>query len=298
MNTPAQNDLPTGLVRDMDPDKYHEDPGISASCLGALAKSGAHYYAHRTEPREETPAKRYGKMLHTAILEPDQFDKRYCVLPKDAPRKPSSVQIGAKNPSQATLDSIKWWDDWNEANVGMVIVPHEEMEEVKRISGSVLRHPVMRALDGATKKVIEGSFFGVDAETGVRIRARPDILAVIDSSLIYLDPKSTEDVRPAAFQKSVYNYGYYRQLPFYERAIIAAGFRKPDNSMLIAFEKTAPFATRVYELEDDARSAGEYEVNRLLELYAELEGKYGPPSADWPGYPTAVERISLPAWAT
>src|SRR5687768_7626953 len=103
--------LPT-IIRGLPDDDYHAHPAFGNSDLKMIrTRSPAHYRYKKDNPEPATPAKRDGRILHCAILEPHLFSKKYAVLPADAPADLRRFRE-AKKPSDDTLAAIAWWDEW------------------------------------------------------------------------------------------------------------------------------------------------------------------------------------------
>ena len=69
--------------RSHDPElAYHAVKALSASGMKALAESPLHYWQRYLNPQAEseepTLEMKIGSAVHCALLEPDQFDSRYC----------------------------------------------------------------------------------------------------------------------------------------------------------------------------------------------------------------------------
>ena len=108
---------------------YHSLTAISRSDLKLYDRSPAHYYAARLDPnrveKEPTPALIAGRILHCAILEPKEFNSRFVVVPEDAPRKPSVTQRNAKSPSEGTIRSILYWDEFEQQHSDKTIIKND-----------------------------------------------------------------------------------------------------------------------------------------------------------------------------
>src|SRR5512133_3018040 len=91
--------------------EYTNWPAINPSFLTTLSRYTPHHAKYdQDHPKPETDDKRIGRALHSHILEPATFDQFWVVLPEDCPRRPSDRQRNAKEPSDATVKAVEFWD--------------------------------------------------------------------------------------------------------------------------------------------------------------------------------------------
>ena len=287
--------MKTGIYAGISNDEYHRGPGISKSGLDLIHDhSPLHYWAAYLDPdreqRNETPAMKLGTAIHTAVLEPDEFDMRYVLIPEDAPRHPSSSQLKAKNPSDETLYAIGWWSDFDAAHEGAVILSEDDRKVALTIGKSARAHPIARNIFAVG--TAEQSVFWTDKETGVLCKCRPDWLIDPNPNYAILDLKSAADASPEGFMRSAYNYGYHRAAAWYLDGVEAAAGDKPDAFMFLAVEKQPPFAVAYYYADDDMIEVGRRENRAALRTYAECLA-----SGKWPGYTDRLLPLGLPKWA-
>ena len=105
MNAVLQQQQPLGVIHGLSNESYHSGPGISKSGLDDMDPP-ARYYALHLDPnrpeRAQTAAQRVGTLAHCAILEPEQFAKRYRVGPdRKSTRLNSSHPTISRMPSSA-----------------------------------------------------------------------------------------------------------------------------------------------------------------------------------------------------
>jgi len=279
-------------VHDIPEETYFALPHFSNSDLKNINRSPAHYWYDKYEkPADDpTPAQLIGKILHTAILEPEKFDQHFVVLPPDAPKRPTKAQRNAKKPNEASQLAMQWWDAWEGANAHRTIIDAEKGTEFKRIADSIRAHPELKPF--MKKGRAELSMLATDPETDLPVRCRPDWMCRVDKHLVVIDYKSAEDARPGPFSRNAYNYGYFQQAAFYLDVITWAYGQRPDIFLFAAFEKTPPYAVKLYEVTPEAIiRAGEGYRSALHIAKACLE------STEWPSYPTDIEPIEYPKWA-
>ena len=279
------------VISGMSNEDYHAHAGISASGLKLMGKSPLHYWGAyldpNREPREETPALKLGTAIHTAVLEPMRFADEYVVVPDSAPRRPTSVQLNAKKPSDDTVAAISWWEKFDADTKGKTVISRDDLATCTAISERLRQHPAAQVLfrDG----VAEQSMFWEDPDTGVLCKCRPDWLI---HSVAIVDVKSTQDASPAGFARSVANFEYHVQAAWYLDGVkICTNDRSPSAFIFAAFEKEAPHAVAFYNADPEMIELGRREYRRRLQVYANCLQ-----SNVWPGYPAAITNLSLPAW--
>ena len=246
---------------------------LSPSGAKLLGRSPAHYRHNRTHPAAETAALRSGKGLHSLALEgPDAFAAAFAKAPECDRR---------------TKEGKALWADFTAACEGKTILTATEGELVESMAAAIAAHPLAPALlEGGTPEL---SMIWDDPETGCPCRGRAD-LARLEAGAI-LDLKTTLDASPAAFARSVMSFGYATQAAAYLSGATALGADVRDF-IILAVEKSAPFAVGIYRLPDAALELGRRRWREACELYAAcLE------SGCWPGYPETITELALPNWA-
>ena len=273
------------------PDKdYFALDAVSNSDLKQVARSPAHYKAYKAEPEEkETPAKLTGRALHTCVLEPQEFFKRYAVLPGDAPNKPTKSQLNAKNPAQASIEAIEYWNDFIERSGEKSIITTIQAENYLKIGDIIRSHPELAKLlnGGMAERVV----IAKDPVTGVLCRCKTDYAVKANGLRVIVDLKTAEDARARPFQRNAFNYGYFTQAAFYSDIWEWVGY--PIDLWLFAvFEKEAPYAVKLYEVLPGDMEYGRKAYRQALDTYAECKA-----NDNWPAYRTDIEPLFYPTWA-
>jgi hypothetical protein len=176
---------------------------------------------------------------------------------------------------------------------GHVPILTEEYEQVCGMAEALRSHPVASALFDPKRGQPEQSLFWQDERFGIWRRARLDWLPfATDGRMIVGDYKSCVSAEPSAFAKSVWNYGYYMQVPWYLDGVTALGLADRAAFVLVAQEKTAPYVVSVFELDTEAIDFGRRRNEQAMEVYVDCKA-----NDTWPAYTSDVELLSLPAWA-
>jgi hypothetical protein len=286
-----------GVYGNVTSEQYHLLPFCSNSRLTLLKRSAAHLRAHLDNPGEPTDAMRLGTAIHTAVLERDEFEKRYT----EAGQCEALVKSGDRKGEQC-------------ANAGVALVGgawgcgiRGHLPEGTRDTTTVLTradfltsfgvqdavhmHPRIGKLfagEGANELTVIWD----DPETGVRCKARIDRLVKRDGRTVLVDLKTCTDAREEAFRRKMYDLGYYRQLAMYSDALRITQGVTVDHMVIVAAEKEAPFALMGHRLSEATADEGRRELSALLRRYAECER-----TNRWPAYPDTITELTLPDWA-
>jgi exodeoxyribonuclease VIII len=282
-------DLAPGVYPGISSADYHTLPYCSNSRLTLLKRSPAHLLADLTSPPEQTPAMKLGTAIHSAVLEPHDFARRYTVafqcdaLKKDRTRCTNSGTHRVRGEWRCGVHPADGERDVLE------VLTAADFAVCEGVAAAVRRHPRIGKLlagDGENELTVVWD----DPATGVRCKARIDRLKRGFGGIL-VDLKSTTDARADAFERKAFEMGYYRQAGFYQDALRAHGI-ETGHMVIVAVEKEPPFAVAGYRLAESAADAGREELRGLLARYAECQER-----GEWPGYTTDITELSLPAYA-
>ena len=201
------------------------------------------------------------------------------------------------NGRQVTL----WSDvreEWLLNNGHRIVLTPDEWDQLHRMRDAVMAHPAAHALLTGAPGWPELSVYWNDPDTGELCRCRPDFWR---ADGIIVDVKTTDDASPEGFAKSIANWRYHVQHPYYldgiSHALAQMGkptFQHPASAkafVFLAVEKKAPYAVAVYMLDAASVQAGREEYRSDLDMYAHCIA-----SGAWPGYGDKVQQIALPDW--
>lgn len=268
----AHEESRDGILYDLPSHQYHAAPGVSNSMLKHLARSPAHLRAYLEKPPEQTPAMLFGQIVHQLLLEPEK--------PWFWAVRPPGLDGRSKEGK-----------DWK-AQVGdKPVLDHAEWLKAEGVVAGVRSHPTARlALSSGKSEVSVFKEFRL-GRTVLR-KARIDF---VNHGNALVDIKTTDDARPDAFARTLFNLKYHVQAAFYLdiwNDSLPIGESPKESFVFIAVEKEPPFAVAVYDLSREAINAGRAEYIRLLQLYMECHAL-----DEWPAYNPDVQEIGLPAWA-
>lgn len=257
-------------VSDMPADIYHAHDSISNTGLKLMMRSPAHYKYQ--EQKESTRAMVLGSALHMACLEPDIFYDTYRLLRSSENRVTSEYKEAKK--------------EFGEEFV--LVKPEIERIEgmAKSLRGSKILNYWLYDNDYSHKEL---SGFAIDPETGLMCRHRFDAIIIGD---VAIDLKTTTDARKPAFEKKILDFGYHIQAAFYADQYNWITGEKIEKFIFAAIETSAPYAVKVYELEQDSMDAGRKKYRQALNEYAQCKA-----SDTWPSYDQEIETIGIPPWA-
>lgn len=291
MNAQLQPEAPRlGIFTDEPASVYHQRrlDEANASGLKLMLKSPAHFAHWVADPEadKDSAALDFGRAFHCATLEPDTFERAYCVLPADAPQRPTAAMLNAAKPSPSSLERQAWWKQWDADNAGRMILSESDYDRARFMADSVRAHPVARGLlVGGEREV---TFRWVDEETGVSCKARADLYA---GGEFLMDLKTCRDASHEGFARAVASYTYDLQAAHYVEGIRANG----DGIkwfVFLAVESEPPYVCQPYLLDSNAEQRG-YALRRRAITRQALCLKEN----RWPGYSDKLEQITLPAWA-
>lgn len=270
-----------GLYDDIPDDVYHRDPvpGRSLSASGArklLSPSCPAIFRH--EQLHGRPPKKvfeFGSAAHQMVLGAGMPIK----VVKAADWRTKKAQAEAKEIREAG---------------GIPLLPHE-YDQVLAMAAKLREHPLASAMFNPDRGKPEQSLFWRDQRTGVNRRARLDWLPDPGRRrLVVPDYKTTADASPDSIRKSVHQWGYHQQAPWYLDGVRALGLGDESAAFVFVFQaKEPPYLVTVVQLDDKAMHIGDQRNQRAIDAYLECS------TADrWPGYcdDTDIETISLPPW--
>ncbi|EKO4979970.1 PD-(D/E)XK nuclease-like domain-containing protein, partial [Salmonella enterica] len=149
-----------------------DDKNFTVSTMKACIKE----YNATLPPQVKTSGNRDALLEQLAIINPD--------LVAQEAQKPQPLKVsGAKADLIQAVKSVKpdavfadeLLDAWRENTEGKVLVTRQQLSTALNIQKALLEHPTAGKLLTHPSRAVEVSYFGIDEETGLEVRVRPDL---------------------------------------------------------------------------------------------------------------------------
>lgn len=251
-------------IHSMPAEEYFKADGISKSGLDLIDISPRHY---RYAKREETEALFMGTLLHRQLLEPETLE--------------NSVHIKPEGMSFATREGKAW----RAAHDDKPIIEEGSLTNAINAAKAIHAHPIARRLLKNAEP--EKSLFGIDSHGTLR-KCRLDALC---AGTLIPDVKTTQDARPDAFSRAIWDYRYHVQAAYYIDLCNMVGIEKTAMAFIVV-EPKPPYCVAVYFLDDEAVEIGRQQYQANIQTYRNCLA-----TDTWPGYSDEAQPIGLPAWA-
>lgn len=283
----------------MDDKTYYALEALSQSGAKTLLQSPATYRHERDNPKADTPAFAFGRLVHALILEPTTVQGRFSTGPDL-----SGVRTKDGKPASnaaATAEGKALVAEWLAANPTIAVVSQADWEAARAAAAAMLAtaHPVygltLRELLALPDARTELPILWTDSETGTPMKAKLDAVVTLASGqVLVLDPKTTASALTASeLSKSVANFGYSRQAANYLEALAQEGVCDAEFWFIFG-QKVAPYETAWIRLSGAALTVGAQEMAAAKAIFAACTTAGAWPSAQVAGL-LPVE-IGLPGW--
>lgn len=236
--------------------------------------------------KDPTESMRLGSGTHCLLLEPDQFEERYCVIP-DFHKSPENVTAqGKPTDSKSTSYYKNAVKDFAKENTGREFVSREQYDTMLCAIESLRGHSEASRLIESCGSNCELTVLG--EISGVQFKGRIDAL----SPEAIIDLKTTASVEPNQFGRMFANLRYGIKLAVY-RELVRQSIASRDVCV-IAQEMSGDFDTVVYDVPDCVLDAGLAAAMLILKDY-----KYAIENNQWHGVDRGERRLQLvvPNWS-
>lgn len=228
-------------IIDIDDPGYFRLKSIDQSQLKQFLKNPADWAYHRlNDDHKPTDAMKFGTAFHAYLL------------------GTSDVVSLPEGESFRSKDSQKWRDEQLEA--GNIIVSYNDMQLLKRMKEGIEQTSLMPEYPDYMEIIEQGTkeqcIEWKDRQTGLMLKAKPDLIPVGTDYLV--DLKTAQKADAESFAKEVINYGYHIQTVFYRAAVAACkpdafdrGSKAPSTMQFWVFEKSDACDWQPFSISDD-----------------------------------------------
>lgn len=201
---------------------YHAANGISSTQVKDARVSLMFYHGRhvaKTIRRESSEALTFGSLAHTLALEPEKLHEEFAVFPgvpeeaftttdsikafirefnADKPKAEQLKLTGKKEELQAAIRAVnpdaifadEFEQEWRDSVAGKTILSNEQLALATAIQQALFNHESAGKLLRHPSRSVETSYFGMDDETGLEVRVRPDLEVEINGVRIGVDLKT------------------------------------------------------------------------------------------------------------
>jgi len=239
-------------------DVYKQAKGfLNASSLKELLKSPAHFYYYMNNPKAETDSMKFGTAVHTALLEPDEFEKDYTCL------KTSSLPNPDKDMRNA--DNKKFKADFLKQNSGKIIFTEAEWNKLNLMTSNARKLPLVKKLLKKDTFEPEASYYFELPEYGWKGKIRVDYRSTVFP--IFMDVKTSKDTSINGFRKEWGNWDYALQIAYYYTYLSKYEEIDRNSIYILAVGNTAPYLSALFHITPEELDYGlklmDVALNRL-----------------------------------
>lgn len=255
--------------------EYFAMNAINASRLKLAAKSLAHYWAYK-QPAT-TDAMRKGTMFHAFILEPEEFEERYDVLPDIDRRTKAGKEV---------------YNSFLEG--GKELISKGDFKALEDMRKALNDHPAGRMFQGGGDN--ETVFTTKDPATGLPLKIKVDRYVIDGDTLTPIDIKTTTDASPHGFINACTKFGYAIQDAFYTKVLALSYPNLKVNPIRFVMMEKGSNDIAVYQLDEYTRTKVSKWVEDTLFNIANTTPEDCPPAYFKEGAPFGINTIDLPDW--
>ncbi|MDD9338279.1 MAG: PD-(D/E)XK nuclease-like domain-containing protein [Providencia heimbachae] len=281
-----------GRYPDIPNETYHSSNGISSTMLKDARISLMYYerrHVSKIIQRERSEALDFGSLFHTLVLEPEKVEDEFSLAPvipasaftntdsiksfireynADKPKAEQLKLTGKKEELAASVKAVKpdavFEDDIMQewlADGSRIRITADQYRLGKAMQQAVFDHPKAGNLVAHPNRSIEVSYYGIDDDTGLEARVRPDLEIQYDENLrVGFDLKSAslgrykQDAITEMIRKEIINRDYHVSAAMYcDYAMLDQFFwifvNKDENYHWVAIVEASPELLELGRLE-------------------------------------------------
>ena len=296
---------------------------LSYSRIKEMNRSMAHFKYRYIDGNKPEPTKdmEFGKLLHSALLEPKKFKSQMVFAPRkedytglidtadDIKAELKKMHIrasGTKDKLEKILVNIspsyqdRLWSHIKKSyqdkveKLRLQTVTRKQGDQILGMIESINRHKMANKL--TSKGESELAAYWQDPDLGVTWLVKLDYLQIgrgPDGKPVawITELKTTKDASPWGFPKEMDNFSYNLQNWIYTRVVHGITGIK-TNLVQLAVEKAAPYGVATYCPDERVTESSEGQVRKLIKQYRQCEAE-----DHWPMYEEKIIPIGLPNYA-
>lgn len=259
---------------------YHRHPAWSPTALKCAHTETMAVFNHRFGPNAvpfvPSDDMRKGSLVDAVLTPPFSIRETHKVIPENAPTRPTSTQLNAAKPSDATKQAIEWWARFDEDAKGFDVISQAWLTNAEAIA-QVLKAdpdigPILTQIDNAASQV---PYFW-DDEAGRSCRNLPDIITIDGCQY---DLKKTRCAKQKKFYWQAMGLGYDLQMAHLDLGFQDKYGHPPIERGIIAFEWEPPYDRSLLILSADDIAIGLEKREEAFRRIAECQA-----SGVWPSH--------------
>lgn len=274
--------------------KYLENKAIQSSNIKECSYSPKAFlasYNGENKP-EPTDAMNLGTFVHSAILEPELYDK-FVVKPKCDLRTKEGLKDSIRFLNRLTTYSYDVSDledqsysqlkEFNQMLTELtkhLVIEEEHKEKIDKIRESINSYQnglIPRLLEGSQKEI---SIYSIEPITGLSVKIRPDAINVAENigrnAIISVKTTSTKSI--SEFIQQCITLQYEVSEAFYQDIASHVTGLNFDTTIMIVAQTVEPYDSYVMVWEAPAIDCGRYKYGHNLDIIKECFDKNHFPS--------------------
>lgn len=244
-----------GIVIESNAEYHGYREAISKSRLCNMDKCPAYFKWTEENPQEPTEDLIVGSAFHKIVLEPQDFDKEFVVMP---------------NIDRRTKIGKEMYAEFQDRAEGKSVITQDQYEMICGMRDSCMANRYVVSL---LKGNVEQSFYFVDDLTGERVKARPDVWRKAKDRVVIVDFKSCRSALPRDVSRDVAKYHYNLQDAMCTHAVnkcLGTPLEKIDF-IFIFVEKKPPYLVNICLASQDVFDSGDADYRKFIGLLHECK---------------------------
>ncbi len=282
-------DVEDGIYPDVEDSAYRAWPRPSGSSLWyGVKESEAHMRAALDGTKStDSDAKKFGRDVHTRLLEPAKFKDGFVSIPDYSNDPENCTGKGVRSTSCATSYVKCKEQEFRESNTGKEIISIADMAAIEYMAKAVYRHPVCQLFHAAG-----GCEVAIAATlNGVKVKGKVDKLIQSGMPATIVDIKKIgASASDRNIQRAMTDYGYPFKAGLYVDMVEKVIGERPDF-FWVFIEDDYPFDVVVIQLDADSYRVAQAESRLVLSAYQRCME-----SGIWHGRSNEISEGGYPAW--